>query len=83
MPRLTRQQRIDYAVARHKFLREHPLDEVALKLFGMKIRATHVHHRKGRGKYLCDVSTFVATTKVSDNWIHKHPERARELGFLE
>ncbi len=45
--------------------------------------ATQVHHRDGReGSLLTDVSLFTATCPNCHNWIHQHPNQARELGFI-
>lgn len=72
-----------YLKKRIMFLRDNPWCEVELKYRGRKVPSTHVHHRKGRGKYLCDETTFVATTAEGDKWIHANPKIATELGFLE
>jgi hypothetical protein len=42
------------------------------------------HHTKGRGKYLCDVLTFLALDCALHHhrWVHDHPKEAAERGLL-
>lgn len=42
-----------------------------------------VHHRKGRGPYLRDQSTWMAVCRRCHDWIHEHPAEAKEKGWLE
>lgn len=45
-------------------------------------RAAEVHHLRGRGPHLNDVSTFCACCHACHVWIHDHGQKARELGLL-
>lgn len=45
------------------------------------IPATQIHHMRGRGKYLNDVSTWLAVSDIGHNWIEANPALARERGF--
>jgi hypothetical protein len=67
---------------RREFLKENPFCWVALLVFKRLERSTVVHHRRGRGAYLLDKSTFLATTREGDLWIHANPDEAKRLGFL-
>lgn len=83
-PSHTHEDHKEYARLRLQFLKDNPWCEVSLKRdHGAKVPANVIHHRKGRGDHYLDVSTFVATTRDGDCWIHRHPEKARELGLLE
>jgi hypothetical protein len=42
-----------------------------------------VHHKKGRGKYFLDVSTWLSACFNCHQWIETHPEEAKELGLSE
>ena len=44
--------------------------------------ATQVHHMRGRGKFLNQVDTWLAVCPYHHDWIHSHPNRARERGVL-
>lgn len=44
--------------------------------------ATDIHHKKGRGKYLNDTSTWMAVSREGHNWIHNHPKEAYEKGWM-
>lgn len=44
--------------------------------------STEVHHKKGRGKYLLDVSTWLAVCRSAHNYIHDNPKEAEEKGWL-
>lgn len=42
------------------------------------------HHSKGRGRFLCDISTFRGLCRRHHNFIHhENPNLARALGWLE
>ena len=44
--------------------------------------STEIHHKKGRGKYLLDTSTWMAVSRDAHLWIHDNPKEARELGYI-
>ncbi len=44
--------------------------------------ATDIHHRKGRGRYLLDASTWMAVSRDAHRWIHDNPKEAMEKGYL-
>ncbi|MCI0540817.1 MAG: hypothetical protein L0Z50_36925, partial [Verrucomicrobiales bacterium] len=72
--RTSRGSRARYQTIRREFLAQNPFCAVALAVLGEKVKATIVHHKKGRRRYLLDPSTFIATTPEGDRWIHANPE---------
>jgi len=74
-------QRIDaeYSKRRGVFLTDYPMCQAALP--GCTGRSTDVHHKKGRGKYHNDVSTWLSVCRTCHNWIELNPIEAKELGF--
>lgn len=45
--------------------------------------ATDVHHQRGKvGRLLCDTRFFLPVCRGCHDWIHQHPNRARELGLI-
>ena len=51
------------------------------KIDNCGIRATDVHHMKGRGKYLLDINTWLPVCRNCHNWIENNPSDSYELGF--
>jgi len=70
-----------YVILRRKFMEKKPMCEAALP--GCGNNATDVHHKKGRGKYYLDVSTWLSTCRQCHSYIEEHPQEAIELGFSE
>lgn len=46
-------------------------------------RATQVHHKRGRGRWLLDVHTFLGVCPACHQYIHEHPEWAMKQGYME
>jgi hypothetical protein len=44
--------------------------------------ATEVHHRKGRGRFYLDVSTWLSVSDAGHRFLHDNPAIAREKGWL-
>lgn len=42
-----------------------------------------IHHKKGRGIYLLDVSTWIPLCVSCHRWVTDHPEQAEALGLSE
>ena len=61
-------------------LRKEFLEGKMCVVFPLQI-ATTVHHSKGRGKYLLDVSTWVPCSMDGHTQIENHPEWSRDKGF--
>ena len=45
------------------------------------LKATDVHHMKGRGKYHLDTTTWLAVCRNCHMWIEENTVDAIELGF--
>lgn len=76
-------------VAEH--LKEHPSCQIGpvIRAAGFVVRclgvATHPHHTRGRGRYLCDKSTFLSSCsgECHPQFVHiTHVEEATTLGLL-
>ena len=48
-----------------------------------KLEATEIHHKKGRGAYLNDVSTWLAVSRQGHIKIEENPIWAKENGYSE
>lgn len=67
-----------YKELRKQFLKDHPICAV----YPPK-KATQIHHKKGRGKYYLDVSTWLAVSMEGHRQIEDNPQWAKMLGFSE
>ena len=74
-------QRIDakYSKLRRVFLTNYSMCQAALP--GCTQRSTDIHHKKGRGKYHNDITTWLSVCRTCHNWIELNPIDAQELGF--
>lgn len=45
-------------------------------------RANEIHHRKHRGKYLLDITTWYSVRSDTHKWIHDNPKESYLHGFL-
>lgn len=70
-----------YSQLRKVFLRKHPTCEA--KLDGCSVQSTDVHHKKGRGEFYLDVSTWLPACRSCHDWIELHPKEAKDMGFSE
>ncbi len=68
-----------YKKLRGPYLLEHPICHA--KINNCTIHSTDVHHKKGRGKYHLDVTTWLSTCRQCHIWIEEHPKEAIELGL--
>ncbi len=82
-PKSKKMQILDlaYSKLRRKFMEEKPMCEAALHCCNGG--STDVHHKKGRGKYLLMISTWLSVCRQCHNYIEEHPEEAIELGYSE
>ena len=68
-----------YKKLRIKFLTDRMCEA---KLDGCTLRATDVHHKKGRiGDNMLDVNHWLGVCRTCHNWIENHPDESYELGF--
>lgn len=70
-----------YSKLRKIFLTQNPMCQAHLS--GCQGGATDVHHKRGRGKWLLVITTWMAVCRTCHSYIHLHPTEARELGFLD
>lgn len=70
-----------YRIARDKYFIEHSICEARISTNCCSV-PVDLHHKKSRGKHLCDVSTFMSVCRPCHTWIHEHPTEALELGFI-
>lgn len=68
-----------YSKQRKSFLEEHPMCQA--KLHRCTLKSSEVHHKKGRGKYFLDESTWLSVCRNCHDYIENNPEDALELGF--
>ena len=69
----------DYSKLRKVFLTDKP--NCMASIPGCALRASEVHHKKGRGKHHNNTSTWLAVCRSCHEWIETHPEQAIELGL--
>lgn len=65
-----------YRPLRDKYMREHPECEICNN------PSQDLHHKAGRGKFLSDVTTFMAVCRRCHNYIHENPKKSRESLYL-
>tara|TARA_R110000751_G_scaffold1991_2_gene7692 strand:+ start:3821 stop:4084 length:264 start_codon:yes stop_codon:yes gene_type:complete len=69
----------EYSKLRIEFLTDRP--NCMASLPGCTLRAAEIHHKKGRGKYHNDITTWLSVCRVCHDWIETHPEEAIELNL--
>jgi hypothetical protein len=72
-----------YAKLRKVFFSDPKNLSCKAQLHGCTYDATDVHHKKGRGIYLIDISTWLAVCRSCHHWIEENPEEAKNLGLSE
>lgn len=71
-----------YSALRKVFLEQHPncvpsFSEIC------SVRATTIHHKKGRGEYFLDTSSWLPACMGCHEHIERNPALAYELGYSE
>ncbi len=64
-----------------QFKRDNP--KCAVRLVGCTDATDDPHHKRGRGKYLLDVSTWLPVCRNCHVYIENHPEEAKERGWSQ
>lgn len=79
----TRQQKLDalYLIQNKIYLKNNTLCKANRP--GCTIKAKEVHHKRGRGQYLLDETTWLPVCKHCHRWIEDHPKAAKALGLSE
>ena len=77
----TKMQKLDtrYTKLRRVFLNKHPMCQAALP--NCSKQSTDIHHKKGRGQYHNDTTTWLSVCRNCHTWIEENPKEAIELGF--
>lgn len=70
-----------YTKLRRVFLEKNPLCQASLH--NCTLQSTDVHHKKGRGKYLNDPTTWLSVCRSCHMWIEEHPVESTEMGFTD
>tara|TARA_R100000541_G_C1890612_1_gene83492 strand:- start:368 stop:805 length:438 start_codon:yes stop_codon:yes gene_type:complete len=68
-----------YTKLRRTFLEKYPLCQAVLN--NCTMQSTDVHHKKGRGPYLNDPTTWLSVCRTCHNWIEEHPIESIEMGY--
>ena len=69
----------EYSKLRIEFLIDKP--NCMASLPGCTLRAAEIHHKKGRGKYHNDITTWLSVCRNCHTWIELNQSEAIELGF--
>tara|TARA_R110000751_G_scaffold95607_1_gene186811 strand:+ start:449 stop:712 length:264 start_codon:yes stop_codon:yes gene_type:complete len=69
----------DYSKLRTVFLTDRP--NCMASIPGCALRASEIHHKKGRGEYHNDTNTWLSVCRSCHEWIEKHPKQSIELGL--
>lgn len=71
----------EYSAARAMKLEQQPFCERCLR-DGAQTVATQTHHIQGRdGERMMDVENLLAVCVYCHEWLHAHPQEAKELGY--
>ena len=69
----------EYSKLRKVYLTDKP--NCMASIPGCALRASEIHHKKGRGEHHNDVSTWLLVCRSCHEWIENHPEQAIELNL--
>lgn len=81
-PRSSKQQKLEvaYSTLRKVFIDSHPMCQAKVSE-SCTLKATDIHHKKGRGEYLLDASTYLSVCRSCHEWITINSKKSIELGF--
>lgn len=65
----------EYRIVRDAYIKDHPFCERCGTM------ATDLHHKRGRGEYLCAVEFFMAVCRSCHSRIETEPHWAKEQGY--
>lgn len=68
-----------YTALRKQYLDKYPM--CCAHLTKCLSSSTDIHHKKGRGKYHNDPTTWLSVCRNCHIWIEEHPKEAIELGL--
>ena len=72
----------EYAKRREWFMARNYWCEYAIAEGLYPRPATEVHHKRGRGKYLLDTTTWMAVSSENHKLIHANPKYSYEKGYM-
>ena len=70
-----------YSKQRRQYLSDHNICHA--KIHKCSLHATDVHHKKGRGEFHLDESTWLPVCRNCHMWIETHPIESYELGLSQ
>lgn len=73
----------EYSKLREKFLLHNPYCQWSMEVLGKPVPATEIHHKKRRGKYFLDTSTWMSVSKQAHLAIHADPKTSYEKGWMQ
>jgi hypothetical protein len=73
---------IPYRKARAEFLAENPQCQCVINGHRCRYQATQIHHKRGRGRNLCNKETFMSVCHSCHDYIERHRAWAKEAGYL-
>jgi hypothetical protein len=73
---------IPYRLVRREFLLEHPQCQCVIEGHRCRHRSTQIHHKRGRGRNLCNVETFMAVCAGCHDHIERNRSWAKDQGYL-
>ena len=68
-----------YSIMRKDFLSLHSGCQARLQ--DCTLQSTDVHHKKGRGEFYLDKTTWLSVCRSCHTWIELNPKKAKELNF--
>lgn len=77
-----KEENAEYSKIATQFKKENPICAVRVNEYCTG-KTESVHHKRGRGKYLLDVSTFIGCCISCHTYIENHPEEAKQKGWSE
>lgn len=72
----------EYFILVEQFKKDNPYCKAKVNEYCSKV-TSEPHHRKGRGKYLLDISTWLPVCRNCHTYIENFPNIAREKGWSE
>jgi hypothetical protein len=85
IPKVSKKRQVEdlqYKVLREEFLsrKENQICPISKQ---QTVEVHHAYSGKDRAKYYLDTTTWIAVSRDGHNWIHDHPQDAREQGYLK
>jgi hypothetical protein len=75
-------QNREYRKIRKVFLEENPQCQCVIHEHQCRHRATQIHHKRGRGKDLCNTEFFMGVCGACHEYIERNRSWSKEKGYL-